>query len=122
MKNRIRPAAIAISVALLAVSLFLFQSCLTCCTTEIHPAHREAAQDAKTCFDDIWSDSFETDKGWTGYGGTAGWERGRPYEGAKTGSGALATVLNGSYPDPIDTTGWITSPRINCSGYTHVFL
>jgi len=77
----------------------------------------------------IWSDDFETDKGWTL---TGEFERGTPSGGsgdhgndnptsAYGGSNALGTDLDGGYPDDLPDRGYLaTSPIIDCSGYVNV--
>jgi len=89
----------------------------------------------------IWSDDFETDKGWTGYGGTGEWERDVP--GGLGGSSGradptadhspdgtycigndltgLGTNL-GDYEDTSSTIYWLTSPAIDLTGYTYIHL
>jgi len=95
----------------------------------------------------IWSDGFETDKGWTGYGGTGEWQRGTPSStpstptygradpsSAYSGSKILGVDIgvttadngtsngDGLYPNSITTPVYITSPAINCSGRTGIAL
>lgn len=74
----------------------------------------------------IWYDNFSTDKSWTGYGGTAVWERGSPGQtppgSAHDGSNVLATDLDADYAGNITTALYITSPTIDCSGYEDVTL
>ena len=79
----------------------------------------------------IWSDDFETDKGWTL---TGEFERGTPSGGAGdhgnanptsaySGTNAIGTDLDGAYPDDlVDREFLATSPIIDCSGYVSVQL
>jgi hypothetical protein len=70
----------------------------------------------------VWSDDFETDKGWQGYGGVVQWERGNPKEGTHSGTNALATALAGDLSSDKGSTGWIESPDIDCSDDSLVFM
>ncbi len=90
----------------------------------------------------IWDDDFETDKGWTGYGGGGEWERAAPSglggehgnsdpsADHTSGSGTLClgnditgggTYL-GDYENTGGTTYWITSPSIDFTGKTNVHM
>ena len=89
--------------------------------------------------DTIWSDGFETDKSWTGYGGSGEWERQAPGglggehgnadpSSAHGSSNVLGNDLSGlgtysgDYELNLGQTYWITSPAIDCSSYTTVHL
>jgi hypothetical protein len=83
----------------------------------------------------IFSDGFESDLGWTGYGSTSEWERGSPVSGA-CGSGVgdpsaahggtkvIGNDLTGTgsylhcYENSIAVTNYLTSPTISTVGYT----
>ncbi|MCK4758150.1 MAG: hypothetical protein KAS67_06850 [Thermoplasmata archaeon] len=90
-----------------------------------------------------WSDDFETDKGWTGYGGLGEWERAVPAGlGGSTaghadpsadhtpGAGTMClgndlTGLGsnpGDYEDTASTAYWITSPLIDLTGTNNIHL
>ena len=85
----------------------------------------------------LFGDDFSTDKGWTGYGGTANWERGSATAGGGVAHGypdpgtdhsasgdnnILGTTIGGDYAANIFPTDWIVSPVIDCSGATAVSL
>ncbi|MCK4266561.1 MAG: FG-GAP repeat protein, partial [Thermoplasmata archaeon] len=90
----------------------------------------------------VWSDDFETDKGWTGYGGTGEWERAAPSglggehgnidptADHTPGAGTLCLgnditgsgTYSGDYEDTGGTTYWITSPSIDLTGLTGINL
>ncbi len=79
----------------------------------------------------IWSDDFETDKGWV-YSGE--FERGMPNGGEVThgnsnptvafsGSNAIGTDLDGDYPNYLSDREYVAeSPSIDCSGKENVTL
>ena len=83
--------------------------------------------------DTIWSDDFSTDKGWTGYGGAAEWERlpatasvgcwGNQDPDTDNSPSAddyiLGNDIGGCYNDYVSLS-WITSPSIDCSDYTGI--
>ncbi len=76
----------------------------------------------------IFSDDFETDKGWILLGGfEIGEPLGRGYDPfeAASGNNILGTVLAGSgkYENNLTDRGWqAISPSINCSAFTDVML
>jgi hypothetical protein len=82
----------------------------------------------------IWSDDFETDKGWSF---TGEFERGTPNgsagetinygndnpTSAYNGTNVIGTDLDGAYPDDLSDRAYTaTSPVINCSGYYDITL
>ena len=84
----------------------------------------------------IWTDDFETDKGWafTGTVADGGFERGTPTGGggshgnpnptsAYNGSNSIGTNLSGGYSNNMsDREASATSPTIDCSGYSDIKL
>ena len=81
----------------------------------------------------LFSDDFSTDRGWTGYGTAAEWERGPATFGgggngypdpasdhSPTGDDyIIGNDIGGAYND-ITGTFWLTSPVINCEYYTNI--
>ncbi len=78
---------------------------------------------------EIFYDDFRMDKGWTGYGSPAQWERGP----AQSGGGdpgfdhsdsednyIVGNNISGCYQKNIVGTQWLTSPQIDCSGIYNV--
>ncbi|MBD3257532.1 hypothetical protein GF377_03790, partial [candidate division GN15 bacterium] len=81
----------------------------------------------------LFLDDFSTDMGWTGYGGSAQWERdvpggmgGDPSTDHSASSDNIAVgndlTDDGEYNDGISPTQWLTSPVIDCSNHTGVEL
>ena len=84
----------------------------------------------------IWSDDFETDKGWvfTGVPADGGFERGTPAGGggdqgnpnptsAYNGSNSIGTNLSGGYSNNMsDREASATTPTIDCSGHDNITL
>ncbi|MBU1077921.1 MAG: right-handed parallel beta-helix repeat-containing protein, partial [Spirochaetes bacterium] len=84
----------------------------------------------------IFMDDFTTDKGWAGYGGAGEWERGKATAGggeygspdpaidtsSDSSNYVLGNDIGGDYNDNLGATFWITSPVIDCTGYTNVYL
>ncbi len=76
----------------------------------------------------IFYDNFSTDKGWTGYG-KAEWERGPAQSGARDPANdhtptsdkyIIGNDIGGAYSNGISKTFWLTSPSINCLGWTNI--
>jgi len=79
----------------------------------------------------VWDDDFSTNLGWTGYGGVAEWERGPAASGSNdpssdhsptTDNYLVGNDIGGSYSNNIGSTQWLTSPTIDCSTFTNVYL
>ncbi|WP_455392305.1 hypothetical protein, partial [[Eubacterium] cellulosolvens] len=80
----------------------------------------------------IWEDDFSTDKNWTGYNGSAKWERGPAKKGSSkdpskdntptSDNYLIGNVIGGYYNNDIKSTDWLTTPIINCSNYRNVHL
>ncbi|MFC2014240.1 hypothetical protein ACFLU8_05175, partial [Chloroflexota bacterium] len=118
MKTKIKKLGLALTVLTLAVMLLVFTTV---------PA---IAQPGMV----VWSDDFSTDKGWTGYGGLAEWERGSATASSDchscddpstdhSPSGdnyVLGNDIGGCYAPSLGSTYYITSPSIDCSSYTGV--
>jgi len=83
-----------------------------------------------------FEDDFFTDKGWTGYG-TGGWTRGVAavasgcsgsqgpnvdHTPVTTDNFIVGTYLGACYPTNMSANNYLTSPIINCSGFTSVEL
>jgi len=82
-----------------------------------------------------FEDDFSTDKGWTGYG-TGGWQRapaavssgcsgnaGPNTDHTQTGNNyIIGTYIGACYPNSLSANNYLTSPIINCSGFTSVEL
>ena len=83
----------------------------------------------------IFYDDFSTDKGWTGYGSTAEWERGSATVSGGCDGGSqdpgtdhspsgdnfiVGNDIGGCYNNGVGSTFWLTSPVIDCTGFSNV--
>jgi len=76
----------------------------------------------------IWDDDFSTNKGWSGYGGSAEWERGPATSGGNDPANDHTTTsddyiigndIGNTYNNNV-ALSYIYSPYIDCSSYTSV--
>lgn len=81
--------------------------------------------------DIIFIDDFSTNKGWSGYGGSAEWERGSAQSGGNdpatdhsptADNYVIGNDIGGQYNNGISGTQWLTSPIIDCTGWTNVYF
>lgn len=90
----------------------------------------------------LYQDDFSTNQGWTGLGGAAEWSIGAATGGSGDDSyggpdpaadhspgtdnqllgNDLGSGLGGDYDFFVPDTGWVTSPVIDCSGYSNITL
>jgi len=90
----------------------------------------------------FWTDDFSTNTGWTGLGGTGEWTIGAatggngndsyggpdpavdhsPTADNKVLGNDLTSGSGGDYAANMGSTYWVTSPTINCTGFTDVLL
>ncbi|UCG70754.1 MAG: right-handed parallel beta-helix repeat-containing protein, partial [Thermoplasmata archaeon] len=77
----------------------------------------------------LFKDDFSTDKGWTGYGGNAQWERGAAMAGGgdpsmdhspSSDNMLIGNNIGGGYANDLGAAHWLTSPVIDCSGFSSV--
>lgn len=83
----------------------------------------------------VFEDDFSTDKGWTGYG-SGGWDRGSATASIGCSGGQdpaqdhtptadnyiIGTYIGGCYANSMAQTYWLTSPVIDCSGFSNCTL